>query len=74
MTSPTIGVFALQGDVREHLAVLGGLGVRAVGVRRPEELDAVDGLVLPGGDMKIKETDWLVLTNASPLKIEEFEE
>jgi multidrug efflux pump subunit AcrB len=31
-------------------------------------------LVLPGGDMKIKSTDWLVLTNASPLKIEEFEE
>ncbi len=31
-------------------------------------------LVLPGGDMKIKETDWLVLTNASPLKIEEFED
>lgn len=31
-------------------------------------------LVLPGGDMKIKETDWLVLTNASPLKIDEFED
>jgi multidrug efflux pump subunit AcrB len=31
-------------------------------------------LVLPGGDMKIKETDWLVLTNASPLKIEEFDD
>ncbi len=31
-------------------------------------------LVLPGGDMKIKQTDWLVLTNASPLKIEEFDD
>ena len=31
-------------------------------------------LVLPGGDMKVKETDWLVLTNASPLKIEEFDD
>ncbi len=31
-------------------------------------------LVLPGGDMKIKATDWLVLTNASPLKIEEFDD
>ena len=50
MTAPTVGVFALQGDVREHLAVLGALGVRAVGVRRPEELDAVDGMVLPGGE------------------------
>ena len=46
----TIGVFALQGDVREHLHVLGSLGVEAVRVRRPEELDAVDGLVLPGGE------------------------
>ena len=46
----TIGVFALQGDVREHLHVLGSLGVRAVPVRRPAELDSVDGLVLPGGE------------------------
>ena len=48
--SPTIGVLALQGDVREHLAVLGSLGVEAVGVRRRSELDAVDALVLPGGE------------------------
>ena len=48
--SPTVGVFALQGDVREHLQVLGGLGVRALGVRRPSELDACDALVLPGGE------------------------
>jgi len=50
VSAPTIGVFALQGDVREHLHVLGSLGVEAVRVRRPEELDAVDGLVLPGGE------------------------
>lgn len=49
MTS-TIGVFALQGDVREHLAVLSGLGVEAIAVRRPEELAGLDGLVLPGGE------------------------
>ena len=48
--SPTVGVFALQGDVREHLQVLRGLGVRAVGVRRPSELAACDALVLPGGE------------------------
>ena len=48
--SPTIGVLALQGDVREHLAVLGSLGVEAVGVRRRSELDGVDALVLPGGE------------------------
>ncbi|HET8960963.1 MAG TPA: pyridoxal 5'-phosphate synthase glutaminase subunit PdxT, partial [Nocardioides sp.] len=35
---PTIGVFALQGDVREHLRVLTDLGVRATAVRRPAEL------------------------------------
>jgi pyridoxal 5'-phosphate synthase pdxT subunit len=50
VSSPTIGVFALQGDVREHLRVLSDLGVRAIGVRRPAELAACDGLVLPGGE------------------------
>jgi 5'-phosphate synthase pdxT subunit len=47
---PTIGVLALQGDVREHLTVLELVGARAVTVRRPAELAAVDGLVLPGGE------------------------
>ena len=46
----TIGVLALQGDVREHLAVVRGLGATAVAVRRPAELAAVDGLILPGGE------------------------
>jgi 5'-phosphate synthase pdxT subunit len=50
MSTPTIGVLALQGDVREHLHALSSLGVRATAVRRPAELDAVDGLVLPGGE------------------------
>ncbi len=36
--TPTIGVFALQGDVREHLRMLESLGARAIGVRRPAEL------------------------------------
>jgi 5'-phosphate synthase pdxT subunit len=47
---PTIGVLALQGDVREHLAALREHGVDASTVRRPEELAGVDGLVLPGGE------------------------
>jgi 5'-phosphate synthase pdxT subunit len=47
---PVIGVLALQGDVREHLAALTACGVRAVPVRRPAELDAVDALVIPGGE------------------------
>jgi 5'-phosphate synthase pdxT subunit len=48
--TPRIGVLALQGDVREHLAALREQGAEAVPVRRPEELAAVDGLVLPGGE------------------------
>ena len=48
--APTVGVLALQGDVQEHLQVLTRLGVRAVPVRRPSELEAVDALVLPGGE------------------------
>jgi pyridoxal 5'-phosphate synthase pdxT subunit len=47
---PAIGVLALQGDVAEHLAALGAAGARAVPVRRPAELDGVDGLVIPGGE------------------------
>lgn len=43
-------MLALQGDVREHLRALAAAGVEPVTVRRPEELDKVDGLVLPGGE------------------------
>ena len=50
MSAPTIGVLALQGDVREHLAMLERAGARAVKVRRPEELEHVDGIVMPGGE------------------------
>jgi pyridoxal 5'-phosphate synthase pdxT subunit len=48
--TPLIGVLALQGDVREHLAALREQGAEATPVRRPEELAAVDGLVIPGGE------------------------
>jgi 5'-phosphate synthase pdxT subunit len=48
--APSIGVFALQGDVREHRAMLERAGARTVGVRRPAELAEVDGIVLPGGE------------------------
>ncbi|MFE9693305.1 pyridoxal 5'-phosphate synthase glutaminase subunit PdxT [Micromonospora sp. NPDC005806] len=50
MTAAIIGVLALQGDVREHVAALAGAGADARPVRRPAELDAVDGLVIPGGE------------------------
>jgi pyridoxal 5'-phosphate synthase pdxT subunit len=48
--SPTIGVLALQGDVREHLRMFAGVGANAVPVRRPGELAAVDAVVIPGGE------------------------
>ncbi|WP_280250547.1 pyridoxal 5'-phosphate synthase glutaminase subunit PdxT [Nocardia abscessus] len=47
---PTIGVLALQGDVREHVAALARCGAEPVLVRRESELAAVDALVLPGGE------------------------
>ncbi len=45
-----VGVLALQGDTREHLAALTAAGAEAVTVRRTAELDSVDGLVIPGGE------------------------
>ena len=47
---PVVGVLALQGDVPEHLRALEAAGARPAAVRRPEELDRVDGLVIPGGE------------------------
>ena len=47
---PVVGVLALQGDVPEHLRALEATGARPAAVRRPEELDRVDGLVIPGGE------------------------
>jgi 5'-phosphate synthase pdxT subunit len=46
----TVGVLALQGDVREHARMLERCGVHAVPVRRERELAAVDGIVIPGGE------------------------
>ena len=50
MSAPRIGVLALQGDTREHLAALREAGAESMSVRRRTELDAVDALVLPGGE------------------------
>jgi pyridoxal 5'-phosphate synthase pdxT subunit len=46
----TIGVLAVQGAFREHIQILEGLGVRAVEVRKPEQLTGLDGLIIPGGE------------------------
>jgi 5'-phosphate synthase pdxT subunit len=45
-----IGVLALQGDFAEHLAILSRLGVQGREVRLPEDLDGLDGLIIPGGE------------------------
>lgn len=50
MSGPKVGVLALQGDTREHLAALREAGAEASTVRRPAELDSVAGLVIPGGE------------------------
>ena len=50
MSAPHVGVLALQGDTREHLAALREAGAEASTVRRRAELDVVDALVLPGGE------------------------
>jgi pyridoxal 5'-phosphate synthase pdxT subunit len=67
-SAPTIGVLALQGDVAEHLRALAQTGAVPVGVRRPDELAAVDGLVIPGGEST---TMWKLATAfeiAEPLR------
>src|SRR5919202_3991335 len=47
---PSVGVLAVQGNFREHAAVLRELGADVVEVRKPEQLDGLDGLVIPGGE------------------------
>lgn len=53
MTPPTIGVLALQGDVREHVAALAALGVTPRRVRWPSDLAECDAIVLPGGESTV---------------------
>jgi pyridoxal 5'-phosphate synthase pdxT subunit len=50
VTAPKVGVLALQGDTREHLAALREAGADALTVRRRAELESVDALVIPGGE------------------------
>jgi 5'-phosphate synthase pdxT subunit len=50
VSTPLVGVLALQGDVREHLAMLEQSGARTTAVRRAAELARLDGIVLPGGE------------------------
>ncbi|MDD7553709.1 pyridoxal 5'-phosphate synthase glutaminase subunit PdxT [Schaalia hyovaginalis] len=64
----TIGVLALQGDVGEHVRALEESGARALAVRRPGELEAVDGLVIPGGESTTMSKLLLAFGLFDPLK------
>ena len=48
--APKVGVLALQGDVREHIRALDACGAQVSTVRRPQDLQGLDGIVLPGGE------------------------
>lgn len=50
LTGQTIGILALQGDVRSHAELLEALGAAVRRIRVPAQLDGIDGLVLPGGE------------------------
>ncbi|CAN5327154.1 pyridoxal 5'-phosphate synthase glutaminase subunit PdxT [soil metagenome] len=63
-----VGVLALQGDFREHIAVLRSLGADAVPVKRVSELEAVDGLVIPGGESSVMDKLTRLFDLAEPLK------
>ncbi len=64
----TVGVLALQGDFREHASVLRTLGADVTLVRRPEELAAVDGLVIPGGESSVMDKLARTFGLAEPLR------
>lgn len=66
--SPRVGVLALQGDVREHVALLSELGADAVTVRRPEDLQSVSGLIIPGGESSVMDKLSRLFGLADPLK------
>lgn len=63
-----VGVLALQGDFREHLAVLNGFGADARPIRRPEELSRIAGLVIPGGESSVMDKLSREFGLAEPLK------
>src|SRR2546421_12533040 len=48
--APRIGILAVQGNFREHAAMLRRLGAEPVEVRKPEQLEDLDGLIVPGGE------------------------
>jgi pyridoxal 5''-phosphate synthase, glutaminase subunit Pdx2 len=66
--APPVGVLALQGDFREHIAVLRSFGADARPVRRPEELATMAGLVIPGGESSVMDKLSRLFGLAQPLR------
>jgi len=67
-TRPRIGVLALQGDVAEHAALLGTLGVDVIDVRGLHHLEGLDGLVIPGGESSVMDKLTRIFGLAKPLQ------
>lgn len=63
-----VGVLAVQGDVREHIRIIESLGSRASAIRRPRELDGIDGLILPGGESTAMDKLTRAFDLAGPLR------
>src|SRR5688572_16308042 len=68
MAGARVGVLALQGDVREHVALLEHLGSDVVRVRRPEEFAQVEGLVIPGGESTVMDKLSRMFGLAEPIR------
>lgn len=68
MSRPVVGVLALQGDFREHIALLTSLGADARPIRRAVELAGVAGLVIPGGESSVMDKLARAFGLAEPLK------
>jgi len=63
-----IGVLALQGDFREHIAVLSQLDVDSISVKRADQLGNIDGLIIPGGESSVIDKLSRLFGLAEPLK------
>ena len=68
MTAPLIGVLAVLGDVREHVEALEASGASTLRLRRPEEVDRIDGLVSPGGESTVMDKLCRLFGLAEPLR------
>jgi 5'-phosphate synthase pdxT subunit len=67
-SAPRVGVLALQGDVREHVAALTSLGAEVTLVRTPQDLAGIDGLVIPGGESSVMDKLGRAFGLAAPIR------